>query len=305
MSSRREVSNSEGKKVLQRKGKMKIGFLTEYSEERVEFAKKAGFDCLEVSVTPGSALDVRNLTKEKIERIRKVFTRNEVKISDLACYFLNHLDPDEKKRKENNEYFISVLKISKEFGTNIVTTNTWGDRTRPPKENLSLYKKVFSEYAKIAEDNGVRIAMENCPHINGYPFSIGNIGYSPSIWKLLFEAVPSLAIGLQYDPSHLVWLGIDYLRGIYDFKERIYSVHAKDTEIIKNNLYKEGILGTNWWRYRLPGLGEINWQKFLGALYDIGYQGDIIIELEDPVFCRDRIDEGLKLGLKYLRLFVL
>lgn len=283
---------------------MKVGFLTEYSEERIEFAKKAGFDCLEVPVIPGSALDVRKLTGREIEKVREVFAKNEVKISDLACS-LNHLDPDEDKRKENNEYFINVLKISKEFGTNIVTTNAWGNRARLPKENLSLYKKVFSEYAKIAEDNGVRIAIENCPHMSSYPFSIGNIGYSPAIWKLLFEAVPSKAIGLQYDPSHLVWLGVDYLKGVYDFKERIYSVHAKDTEIIKDNLYEEGILGTNWWRYRLPGLGEINWQKFIGALYDIGYQGDIIIEHEDPVFSGDRMDEGLNLGLKHLKLFVL
>jgi len=283
---------------------MRIGFLTEYSEERVKFAKKTGFECLEVPINPGSALDIRKLTKAKIERTREVFAKNKVKVSDLVCS-LNHLDTDEDKRKENNEYFINVLKGCKEFGTDIVTTNIMGDRTRPPKENLSLYKEVFSEYAKIAEDKGVRIAMENCPHMSSYPFSIGNIGYSPAIWELLFEAVPSKAIGLQYDPSHLFWLGIDYLRGIYDFKERIYSVHAKDTEIIKDNLYKEGIIGTGWWRYRLPGLGEINWQKFIGALYDIGYKGDIIIEHEDPMFSGNRTDEGLKLGLKHLKLFVL
>lgn len=283
---------------------MKIGFLTEYSEERVEFAKKTGFECLEIPVIPGSALDIKKLTKAKIKRVRQVFAKNEIRISNLACS-VNHLDPDENKRRKNNEYFIDVLKISKEFGTNIVTTNTWGDRKKTPKENLSLYKEVFTKYAKIAEDNGVRIAMENCPHMTSYPFFIGNIGYSPAIWELLFEAVPSRAIGLEYDPSHLVWLGIDYLRGIYDFKERIFAVHAKDTEIIKDNLYKEGILGTNWWRYRLPGLGEINWQKFIGVLYDIGYKGDIIIEHEDPVFEGNKTDKGLRLGLKHLKLFVL
>ena len=283
---------------------MRIGFLAEYSEERVEFAKKVGFGCLEVPVMPGSALDVRQLTKTKIERVRQVFSQNRIRISNLACS-VNHLESDENKRRENNEYFLDVLKTCKEFGTNIVTTNTWGDRKKTPKENLFLYKKVFTEYARVAEDNGVRVAMENCPHMSSYPFSIGNIGYSPAIWELLFEAVPSQSIGLEYDPSHLVWLGIDYLRGIYDFKETIFVVHAKDTEIIKDNLYKEGILGTNWWRYRLPGLGEVNWQKFIGALYDIGYQGDIVIEHEDPVFEGNKTDEGLRLGLKHLKLFVL
>jgi len=253
---------------------------------------------------PGAALDVRKLVKKEKEMVREIFTRNDIRISSLSC-FVNHLEPDKNKRRENNEYFVDVLKACKEFGTSIVATNTWGDRKKAPKENLSLYKEVFTEYARVAEDNGVRIAMENCPHMSSYPISVGNIGYSPAIWELLFEAVPSESIGLEYDPSHLVWLGIDHLRGIYDFKERIYAVHAKDTETIKDNLYREGILGTNWWRYRLPGLGEINWHKFIGALYDIGYKGDIAIEHEDPVFSGDRRDEGLRLGLKHLKLFVL
>ncbi len=243
---------------------MRIGFVTEYSEERVEFANKAGFESLEILLAANSALDIKKLTKLKIKKVKEVFDKNKLKVCSLLCS-VNHLDPDENKRRENNEYFIDVLKMCKEFGTSIVTTNTGGDRERAPKKNLSLYKEVFTEYAKIAEDNAVRIAMENCPHTNNYPSSpapypifIGNISYSPAMWELLFEAVPSKAIGLEYDPSHLVWLGIDYLRGIYDFRERIYAVHAKDTEIIKDNLYKEGILGTNWWRYRLPDLGKIN-----------------------------------------------
>ena len=283
---------------------MRIGFLTEYSDERVRFAKKAGFDSLEIFLAPESSLDIRDLSKVKIKKVKEVFERNGLKVSSLICS-VNHLEPDENKRRENNQYFMNVLKICREFGTSIVATNTWGNRAKSPGENLSLYKKVFSEYAKIAEDNGVRIAMENCPHMSSYPFSIGNIGYSPAIWELLFEAVPSKSIGLEYDPSHLVWLGVDYLRAIYDFKERIYAVHAKDTEIIKNNLYKEGVLGTNWWRYRLPGLGEINWQRFIGALYDIGYNGDIIIEHEDPIFSGNKTNEGLRLGLKHLKLFML
>jgi len=283
---------------------VRIGFMTEYSEERVKFARKAGFECVEIVVAPGSALDIRKTAKTEIEKIKDILTKNRVKVSSLTCS-LNHLDPDEDRRKKNNRYFINVLKIAKEFGANIVTTNVWGDRTKLPKENLPLYKEVFSEYAKIAEESKVKIAIENCPLTSSYPFFIGNIGYSPAMWELLFETVPSSTIGLQYDPSHLIWLGIDYLRALYDFKERIYSVHAKDTEIIKDNLYKEGILSTDWWRYRLPGLGQINWQKFIVALYDIGYKGDIIIEQKDPVFCKDRTDEGLKLALKYLKLFVL
>jgi len=141
--------------------------------------------------------------------------------------------------KDNNQYFIDVLKLSRKLGTNIVTTNTWGDKKKTLKENRFLYKEVFTQYSKVAEDNEVKIAMENCPHLSSYPFFIGNIGYSPAIWELLFDAVPSKTISLEYDPSHLVWLGIDYLRGIYNLKERIFAVHAKDTEIIKDSFLLE------------------------------------------------------------------
>lgn len=284
---------------------MKIGFLTGYSEERVRFAKKAGFDCLEISLGPRTNLDVRKLTRTKIEKMKETLEKNEIVISSLACYFVNHLDPDKVKRAENNHYFVEVLQICRTFGTSIVSTNTWGDSSKSPKENLAVYKEVFSEYAKIAEDNDVRVAVENCPHMSGYPFSIRNISYGPAIWELLFEEVPSKAIGLEYDPSHLVWLGIDYLKAIHDFGRRIFIVHAKDTEILKGRLQKEGTIGSDWWRYRLPGLGQIGWQKLIGALYSTGYKGDIIIEHEDPIFDKDKRNEGLKLGLKHLKLFVL
>ena len=282
---------------------LKIGFVTEYSQERFEFAKDSGFDSLEVVIGPGCPLDLNKIGEEKIRQVGAFSKRAGVKIGTLMCS-INHLDADPIKRKENNAYFIKILKTAKKFDTDIVCTNTWGNRAIDPGSNLSRYKEVFTEYADVAEEEGVKIAMENCPHSGGYPITIGNIGYTPALWEELFATVPSLAIGLEFDPSHLYWLGIDYLSAIHKFGNRIYSFHAKDTEILKENLDREGIYGENWWRYRLPGLGQIDWKGIFRALYDIGYQGDLMIEHEDPILDGDRRDEGLKLGLKYLRQFL-
>jgi len=277
---------------------MHIGFVTPYSEERVKFAKETGFDCLEIFVDEGM------LEEKRIKEVKRVFDRYNVKIGTIACS-VNHLDPDPKKREKNNETFVKALRVCRQFGTDIVATNAWGDRTKSVKENILVYKEVFTEYARVAEAEDVKIAIENCPHMGRYPFTIGNIAFSPEVWELLFEAVPSKNIGLEYDPSHLFWLGIDYIKGVYDFGDRIYAVHTKDTEILKDTLSKRGIYGENWWRYRIPGWGDINWQKFIASLYDVGYKGDLIIEHEDPVFGGELTDEGLKLGLRYLRQFTI
>ena len=154
----------------------------------------------------------------------------------------------------------------------------------------------------------MKIGIENCPH------ELNNLAYSPKMWEVIFQEVPSKALGLEYDPSHLVWQQIDYLKAIYDFGDRIYAFHAKDTEVMKDKLGKSGVLQglfegsvwkSDWWRYRLPGYGEVDWKKVFVALADIGYNGDINIEHEDPVFGGDKTDEGLKRGLKYLKQFIL
>ena len=293
---------------------MKLGFITPYTEERVKFAAKAGFECLEVVAEKGSALDLDIISEKKLQDIMEVFQNNGIEFATIQCA-PNHLEGDKVKRKENNDYFKKAIKMCRKFGTDIVMTNAWANRDISPVENLKVYKEVFSEFAKVAEDEGVRITIENCPHWVGYPTPVGNISYSPEIWDAMFELVPSKAIGLEFDPSHLCWLGIDYIKVIKEYGDRIYACHAKDTEIMKDKLDKYGIIGkqigkssewdAGWWRYRIPGWGMVDWLGIFRALNDIGFNGTMVIEHEDPVFEGERFDEGLKLGLRYLKQFVL
>lgn len=294
---------------------MKVGFLIpDYDKKMVEFAGKAGFDCMELFTVKGGNFDLDNADEDSIKEIKDTFEKNNVDIATLACSF-NHLDGDLQKRKENNAYFMKAIKTCRKLGTNVLCTNAWGNRDKTPAENVEEFKEVFGEYARVAEYEGVKIAIENCPHTIGYPIHIGNIAHSPEMWEALFDAVPSKAIGLEFDPSHLFWQGINDERAIREFGERIYSFHAKDTEINRNVMDRCGLYGkmfekvSEWdygsFRYRIPGWGDINWKNIFRALNDVTYKGPVIIEHEDPVFMGDRMEEGLKLGLDFLRNFTL
>ena len=302
---------------------MDVGFVTYYSPEIVEFAAKAGFDSLEVYVNKGSSLDLDTVTRGDLDRARDDIQSHGLRVSTLKCS-TNHLVGNRAMRASNNDYFLKALTLCRAFGTTIVTTNTWGDPSISPAENLKAYGPIFSEFARVAESEGVLIAMENCPHGSSYPYTIGSIGYSPEMWDALFAAVPSASVGLELDPAHLFWLGIDIPKAIRAYPERIFAFHAKDCEIDADGLYRYGIFGrqlgaasawdTGWWRSRLPGLGQIDWKEVFRALFDIGYSGPMIIEHEDPVFGGDRSElgitlgpktqAGLRLGLRYLRHFM-
>ena len=168
---------------------------------------------------------------------------------------------------------------------------------------MARFELVFGPIAKAAEDMGLRVAFENWPGMWGdIPWHSVNLAWSPRNWTEMFSRVPSVALGLEFDPSHLVWQGIDHITALKDFKSRVYHSHAKDTEMLMDNVRREGILGIhhNCWRYRIPGYGQINWAEYIAALVEIGYDGGVAIEHEDPVFSGDRFEEGLVRGFRVL-----
>jgi len=177
------------------------------------------------------------------------------------------------------------------------------DKTKDLEGNYGVFKEVFAPIMSAAASSGVRIAVENCPGDWLYEGLVGNVAHSPLVWRRLFEIYPD--IGLNFDPSHLVWQGIDHCKAAAEFARRIYHVHAKDTEIFESVLADRGILAPRkprWWRYRVPGFGVIDWARFVSVLAEGGYNGPLSIEQEDPVWrgSEDRVKEGLLLGRKHL-----
>ena len=196
------------------------------------------------------------------------------------------------------------------------SASTWSGRSSapiPPRsltENLRSFAEVWPALVDRATAKGVKIAIENCPMLfsgDEWPFGT-NLARTPHIWREMFNVIPDAGFGLNLDPSHLVWQMIDYERVVYDFADRILHVHAKDMEIDRGGLYEHGVLsaGMNWQMPRLPGLGEVRWDRFCSALYAVGYDRWISIEHEDRAFEGDEelVKRGFLIARDALRPYV-
>jgi len=298
---------------------MRIGFLTACLpaiplEELVKWASKNGFSALEVGCLPevsfktqGSNLDVSHLEMTEISRIKELFKKHLMTISSLA-YYDNLLDPDIAARKKKHDHLKKVIDTAANLEANLVGTFVGRDPNLNLEDNFKLYQEVFTHLLDYASIRGVRLMIENCPMVSwqkeGLP---GNIAYSPENWERMFLLISSPKLGLNLDPSHLYWLGTDYLQAIRDFSGRIFHTHAKDTEILMDRMSYQTILGKEWWRYRIPGWGAIDWCEFISVLSETGYDGVLSIEHEDPVWHGDenRIKKGLILGYRHLAQFII
>ena len=294
---------------------MKLGFLTaaftELSLEQVAgWAASEDFETLEVACWPvvgGERRRYAGVTHIDVDsfdpgRVRDVLDGHGLEISALA-YYPNNLHPDEAYRQEVHDHLKKVIDAAQRLQVPIVGTFVGNDKDRPLLENLARFREIWPPLVRYAGERGIRIAIENCPMMFSYDEWPGgnNLAWSPAIWDEMFSAIPDENFGLNLDPSHLVWLMIDYERAVYDFADRIFHVHAKDMEIRRDGLYRHGTFssGIGWQVPRLPGLGEVDWRRFLSALYAVGYDYVVSIEHEDRSF--ERTDELVKRGFLLAR----
>ena len=302
---------------------MKLGFvsaiLPELSLKQVlEFAAQEGFDCVEVMCwPPGKAerryagithIDVTKLSKVRVTEIHDLVKETGVEISSLG-YYPNPLTPDKTEAKVYREHIKKVIKASATLGINTVTTFIGRDWTKSVDENWGAFKQTWKPIIRQAEKLGVKIGIENCPMLftaDEWPGG-KNLAISPQIWRRMFKEIPSKNFGLNYDPSHLVWMHMDYLKPIRDFASRFHHVHAKDVRVDKHRLDQVGILAhpLEYHSPKLPGLGEVNWGKFFSHLTDAGYNGPVCVEVEDRAYegSLKRRKASLSQSLRYLRQF--
>jgi sugar phosphate isomerase/epimerase len=282
---------------------MNIGYVASGNPaESLRRAAQLGFDGIELCFAWGSPCDLERWTDDDTKRVHDLVAETGAKVLSVASYWARHLSPDQAARERAAAEMARAISLAPQLGTNVVTCMAFGDPTVPPEKQVDLFGQVFGEYARMAEDHGVRIGIENWPGIKmEHGIQIGNLAYSPAMFERLFEAVPSRAVGLEFDPSHLYWQNVDPVSTLRQFADRLVFMHAKDTEVLQDKLRHVGIYGSGWWRYRMPGMGQIAWDSLARTLAEIGYRAGIVIEHEDPVFARERFDEGLSLGLKFLR----
>jgi len=281
------------------------------------WAAAEGFQTLEVACWPMVTgdrrryagvghIDVDALDAGGVTAIRRSLAAGGLEISSLA-YYPNNLDPDTAVRSAAHEHLRKVIIAAEQLGVSLVGTFIGRDPNRSVADNLAEVAKVWPDLVTFAGQHGVTIVIENCPMIFSPDEWPGgkNLAYSPAIWRRLFEIVDADNFGLNLDPSHLVWQFIDYERAVREFGPRIHHVHAKDMEIDRDGLFEHGVMATGigWQIPRLPGLGEIRWDRFIAALYAVGYQGAISIEHEDRSFegSEELVKRGFLLARDVLR----
>ena len=304
---------------------MKLGFVSAILdgwnfEEMIDTASEMGFSCAEVACWPcGKAerryagvshINVDELTDEKVAYIKAYCAKKNVEISSLAFY-PNTMDGNLEKREAAVAHLKKVICASAKLGVNMVTTFIGRDQTKSVEENLELVKEIWPPIIALAEEKGVKIAIENCPMLFGRDQWPGgqNLMTTPAIWRKVFEILPSPNLGINYDPSHFVWQMIDYIRPLYEFKDKIFHVHYKDIKVYPDKLAQHGIMAypLDFMAPKLPGLGDVDWGKYVSALTDIGYDGYTCIEVEDRAFegSREKVLDSLRLSKRYMEQFVI
>ena len=301
---------------------MRLGMLTACLpswplEKIAAWAAGAGYESLEVAVWPSvggrefeaSHLPVASFSDADAERTRVLLDRYDLEISALA-YYENNLHPDAVRRDEIMRHLRSAVDAASLLGVPYVGTFIGRDPSRSVSENMREAERVFPPLVEYAGERGVKLIIENCVmegwHPDGYP---GNIAYSPELWEWMF----SLDLYLNWDPSHLMWIGIDPVETIAPYADRIMHAQAKDIQLDPGSRNRYGVFGTvdkrgdpwrtGWWRYRVPGRGDVDWTQVVDRLYESGFTGTLSVEHEDPLWggTPERVTEGLRIAHRTLR----
>jgi sugar phosphate isomerase/epimerase len=301
---------------------MKLGFLTACLPGRslteiADWAASRRFEALEVAAWPdlgdrpftATHLKVESFTAGDAEKVQQLFADRGLVLSSLAFYD-NNLHPDEDERAAINRHVLACIDAAALLGCPTVGTFVGRHPQKSVAENLRDAATVFAPLVDHAGEKAVKLIIENCVmegwHPDGYP---GNLAYSPELWEWMF----SLGLYLNFDPSHLVWMGIDPVQAVRPYVDRIPHAQAKDIEVFPDKRTRYGWPGkavdrpdpwdVGWWRYRVPGLGEVDWRRVVDVLYEGGFDGVLSIEHEDPVWggTEERVYTGLEIAQRTLR----
>ena len=287
-------------------------------EEVLAFANAEGFSCVELMCWPkGKAerryagvthVDVDGFDEGRAKRVLRLLDEHQVSISGLG-YYPNPLAPDPAEAKVYADHLRAVMRAAKLLGVPRVNTFVGRDWTKSIDAQWPRFLDTWRPLVAYAEEQGVRIGIENCPMLFSSDEWPGgkNLATNPAVWRRMFADIPSASFGLNFDPSHFVWQQMDYLKPLREFRERIFHVHAKDARLDRDRLDDVGILATplEFHRPKLPGLGEVDWGRFFSVLTDTGYDGPVCIEVEDRAYegSLETRQAALRQALRYLRNF--
>lgn len=303
---------------------MKLGLVTailpdDSFEAVVDYAASVGFECLEVCCWPkGKAIrryagithiDLNECDDAKLLYYKKYAEDRGVAISSLG-YYPNPMDANQEAADVAIAHLYRLIDASALMGINMVTTFIGRDKNKTVEENLDKFEVVWTPIVKYAEEKGVKIGIENCPMlytVNEWPGG-NNLACSPAIWREMFKRIPSMNLGLNFDPSHPYLIGASYTKPLYEFKDRIFHVHFKDIKIYQDKLDDYGYFAypTKWHSPKLPGMGGVDFGAFVSALNDIRYDGYACIEVEDKAYesCPADVKKGIEQSYRFMRQYM-
>ncbi len=303
---------------------MQLGFvsaiLPDLSLEAVlSNAAATGYQCVELMCWPmGKAerryagvthIDAAALDRGEAARILDATSSAGVSISGLG-YYPNPLVPDAAEAEVYIAHIRKVILAAELLGVAVVNTFIGRDWTRSVDDNWPRFRAVWPPLVSFAADHGVKIAIENCPMFFSSDEWPGgkNLAHSPAVWRRMFAEIPAANFGLNYDPSHMIWQQMDYIKPLREFASRIFHVHLKDARVDRDRLDDAGILATPlaFHTPKLPGLGDVDWGRFFSVLGETGYQGPVCVEVEDRAYegSLELRQAALRQSLTYLRQFV-
>ncbi|MEM8735155.1 MAG: sugar phosphate isomerase/epimerase family protein [Planctomycetota bacterium] len=285
----------------------------------MQFAADVGYDCVEVMCWPVSKaerryagithIDIDHLDEAGCAAVHKVVQETGVQISALG-YYPNCLAPDAEEAAKSVDHLQRLIVAADSLGIKNVNTFIGRDYTKSVADNWPRLLDTWKPIVAKAEELEIRIGIENCPMLFSEDEWPGgkNIATTPKIWRQLFADLGSDHLGLNYDPSHMVWQQMDYLKPMRDFADRIFHAHAKDVRLDRHKLDEVGIMAhpLEYHTPKLPGLGEVNWGKFFSTLLDEGYDGAVCVEVEDRAYegSLESRKDSLRQSYRYLKNFV-
>lgn len=302
---------------------MKLGLLTACLpawtlEQIAVWAGENGYEALELAAWPSlgdrpftaSHLAADAFDEDEADRVRGTLQMNGLELSALA-YYDNNLHPDPAEREAIHAHLRACIDAAAALGGVPVGTFVGRDPGRSVAENLRAAERVFPPLVDYAGERGVKLMIENCVMEGWTPDGApGNLAYSPELWEWMF----GLGLYLNFDPSHLLWLGIDPVAALRPYVDRVAHAHAKDAEVFADERNRYGFFGRlaerqrdpwdmGWWRYRLPGAGEVDFRRYVDTLYEGGFDGVLSVEHEDPIWggSEEKILRGLEIGQRNLR----
>lgn len=287
---------------------MRIGFMMKCDPERIAFAQKHGFGCVELIVDVDTPyLPGKDGWKDKALAVKKGFDAAGLRISCIGGFYKNHMDADAAEARRQFDMVRNAIALAAHIGVPVVAGFSGRIMDKDPVESVACFKKIWSEHARVAEEHRIRIAFEHCPMGKFHsPFGGNNAICTPDMWDRCFDAVPSDTLGLEWDPSHLICMFVDPIENLRRYGKKVYHVHAKDARANWDVIRRYGLYHPHAMEHCFVGLGDTDWPAVVKELLRAGYAGDLNIEgWHDQVFHDfedgpKREDQGLLISKAHL-----